>query len=59
MLVCLVHGYILFLKLRHMCDGLVKFDPLVDNVWKETDIRSGVILVDSTMYTTAYDARIT
>ena len=27
MLVCLVHGYILFLKLRHMCDGLVKFDP--------------------------------
>ena len=30
MLVCLVHGYILFLKLRHMCDGLVKFDPIVD-----------------------------
>ena len=29
MLVCLVHGYILFLKLRHMCDGLVKFDPKV------------------------------
>ena len=27
MFVCLVHGYILFLKLRHMCDGLVKFDP--------------------------------
>ena len=27
MLVGLVHGYILFLKLRHMCDGLVKFDP--------------------------------
>ena len=27
MLVCLVHGYILFLKFRHMCDGLVKFDP--------------------------------
>ena len=29
MLVCLVHGYILFLKLRHMCDGLVKIDPIV------------------------------
>ena len=27
MLVCLVHGYILFLKFRHMCDGLVKIDP--------------------------------
>ena len=24
--VCLVHGYILFLKLRHMCDGL---DPVL------------------------------
>ena len=27
MLVCLVHGYILFLKLRHMCVELVKIDP--------------------------------
>ena len=27
MLVCLVHGYILFLKLRHMCDEMVKIDP--------------------------------
>ena len=31
MLVCLVHGYILFLKLRHMCDEMVKINPAADS----------------------------